>query len=179
MDNEKEQKGYVVDGYLFATEKQAQEAKKELEGIKFLQRNNDMKDAKVLVQIYNRLLEQGLFHTPIGLNYLKYLQNAIRAGGGEDVAPIPVRKGRTDDHDSMQFRKNMKELNDVGNVYRKRFRVAMFVISLLSACLVFMICVAATTDQPNILNYEDKIVNKYEQWEQELERREQDLKKTP
>lgn len=177
MDNKKEDKGYIVEGYLFATREEAERARKELEGIKYLQRNNNMKDIRVLEQVYEKLLKQGLFCTPVGLNYLKYLQNAIRANGDNQIAPIPVRSTGMEAQTSMRFRRNLKELDDVGGVYKKKFRVAMAVIGVLLVCMVIMFGIAATTNQPNILNYEEKVIDKYEQWEQELERREQQLKK--
>ena len=34
-----------------------------------------------------------------------------------------------------------------------------------------------TGSHPNIINYENKIINKYETWEMDLEKREEELKK--
>lgn len=177
MDNHTDMKDLVVDGYLFATEEEAQVARKELQGIQFLQRNNNIKDIKVLKQIYQKLLQQGLFKTPIGLNYLKRLQSAIIAKeGSENITPIPVNSAKTLSATSLRERKTMMDLNDVGGIYRKRFHLALIVIAILGGCLVFMIGIAATTNQPNILNYEEKIIDKYEHWEQELNERESQLK---
>lgn len=177
MEEQKQEKGFVVDGYLFATEEEAQEARKELQGILYLQKNNNLRDAKVMLQIYQKLLEQGLFRTPIGLNYLKYLQNNIRNSNLVDsVPPIPVFRGKREEISSLNESKTMMELNDVGGMYRRRFRIAIFVIIILLAGMAAMIGIAATTNQPNILNYEQEIIDKYEQWEQELEMREKNLK---
>jgi len=176
---EQEVQGYIVDGYLFSTEKEAKIAQKELQGIIYLQKNNDMKDLKVVKQIYQKILKQGLFKTAVGINYLKQLQNfIISKEGQDDILPIPV--GDRDDslakNTSMRERKAYLELDDVGWKYRKRFRLAVIVIGVLSACVVFMMIVASTTNQPNILNYEEKLIDKYEHWEQELEEREKLLK---
>lgn len=175
--------GYVVDGFLFADRQDAARAAKELQGILYLQRNNNLKDIRVMKQVYQKLLSQGLFRTPVGLNYLKYLQNAIAAKEGfEEVSPIPVQmyenrsadggKGTQDSNRTLHLR----EMDDIGFRYRRRFRIAMAVVAVLSACLVCMLVIASTTNQPNILNYEEKLVDKYEQWEQELEERESLLK---
>lgn len=173
---EKDVKGYIVDGYLFADQKEAQTAQKELQGIRYLQRNNNLKDAKVMLQIYQKLLSQGMFHTPVGLNYLKQLQDALRAKGiTEDIPPIPA-VGSTNEKTLANMKNTMTELNDVGGRYRRRYRIALAVMAIMAAGLVFVTIVAATTNQPHILNYEEKIIDKYEQWEQELETREQRLK---
>lgn len=176
MDN-KENKGYVVDGFLFATESEAQVARKELQGILYLQKNNNLKDVKVMRQVYLKLLKQGLFHTQVGLNYLKHLQNAIGAKEGmENLPPIPVERKEIDTQSVQKMKKAMSELDDVGHKYRIRFRISLIVIMALLACVCFMIGIAATTNQPHILNYEEKIIDKYEHWEKELEEREQKLK---
>lgn len=173
-----DKKGYIVDGFLFGTEKQAQTAQKELQGIRFLQKNNNMKDPKVLLQVYHKLLEQGLFSTPVGLNYLKRIQNELQAKGMEDeLMPIPVASEGMDKKNPISVRKTMMELNDVGDVYKKKFQLSLIVIAILTGCLLFMVGVAATTNSPHILNYEEKMITKYEKWEQELEQREQNLKK--
>ncbi len=170
--------GYIVDGFLFGTQKEAQRAEKELQGIQFLQKNNNMKDVKVLLQVYHKVLEQGLFSTPVGLNYLKRMQSELRAKGmGDDLLPIPVAGDGMDKKNPISLKKTMMELNDVGDRYKKKFRVSLLVIAILSGCLLFMVGVAATTNNPHILNYEEKIITKYEKWEQELEQREQSLNK--
>lgn len=176
MEENKDIKGYVVDGYLFESEKEAQTAQKELQGILYLQRNNNLKNIKVMKQIYEKLLKQGLFRTPVGLNYLKQLQTAIvEKEGAKSVSPIPVGGKGTEEVSNLRVRKTMQDLNDVGFKYRKRFRISVAVIGILSACLVFMLVLASTTNQPNILNYEEKLVDKYEHWEQELDEREKML----
>lgn len=173
----KKEEGYIVEGYLFATQKEADEAEKELQGIRYLQKNNNMKDIKVLEQVYCKVLEQGLFHTPVGLNYLKYLQNTMKSRGIEEIIPIPVKQSGMDKGTTMSLKRRMLQLDDVGGVYRRKYRICIIVIAVMAVCMAGMLCIAATTNQPNILNYEQKIVDKYEQWEQELQNREQKLQK--
>ena len=49
---------------------------------------------------------------------------------------------------------------------------SMIVNAMLVAVIVVMFYIAYTSDNPNILNYENNLVNKYAQWEQELSERE-------
>lgn len=47
---------------------------------------------------------------------------------------------------------------------------------ILLISVVSMMLLAATSDSVNILNYENKLIDKYSSWEQELEEREQAVK---
>ena len=55
---------------------------------------------------------------------------------------------------------------------KKRLITSMIVNAMLVAVIVVMFYIAYTSDNPNILNYENNLVNKYAQWEQELSERE-------
>ena len=56
---------------------------------------------------------------------------------------------------------------------KKRLRISLIVNLFLAVLVVGMVIITLTSDQPNIVNYENKIVDKYAQWQQELEEREQ------
>lgn len=169
-----QEEGYIVEGYLFATQKEADEARKELQGIQYLQKNNNMKDARVMEQVYTKVLEQGLFHTPVGIHYLKNLQTTLRSKDYEELLPIPVRQ-QEDTKTTFSMRRRLLRLDDVGGSYRRKYRICIAIIAILAACITFLFAIAATTNQPNILNYEQKIIDKYEKWEEELQNREQKL----
>ena len=47
---------------------------------------------------------------------------------------------------------------------------------ILLISVVSMMLLAATSDNVNIVNYENKLIDKYSSWEQELEEREQAVK---
>lgn len=175
MDNQNET-FYIVDGYLFQTEKEAQMAKKELKCVEFLQKNNNIKDPKVALEVYHKLLKQGLFCTPIGIHYLKYLQNMILSKGiVENVEPIPLKSKVKEPKITVQEKKRMLDLDDVGGVYKRKYRICLVIIGVLLTCVIGMFIIASTTTHPTILNYEEKLINKYEQWEMELEEREKNL----
>ena len=56
---------------------------------------------------------------------------------------------------------------------KKRLRISLIVNLFLAVLVAGMMIITLTSDQPNIVNYENKIVDKYAQWQQELEEREQ------
>ncbi len=57
-----------------------------------------------------------------------------------------------------------------------RFRVSVILNVLLVLAVIAMFVIALYADQPNILNYERAITDKYAAWEQELTEREQAVK---
>lgn len=91
--NNKE-KGFVVGGYTFKTKQEAQEAKDEMNAIKYLSGKTDGKDPKQVYVLYNKIIDRQLFYTSIGLNYLKNLQQFLYNSPDipdDKIKPIPVK----------------------------------------------------------------------------------------
>lgn len=59
---------------------------------------------------------------------------------------------------------------------RKYLRFSIAVNLFLMIVAVGMIVITLMDDHPNIINYENKIIDKYAEWEQELDEREQSIK---
>lgn len=171
-----EEKYFIVDGYLFQTEKEARMAEKELACVEFLQKNNNLKNPKVILEVYHKILEQGLFQTPVGIHYLKQLQNTILSRKiVEKLEPIPVKSDVKEAKTTIQEKNRMLNLDDVGGVYKRKYRICLGIIGVLLICVIGMFVIASTTEHPTIINYEEKLINKYEQWEMELKERENNI----
>ncbi|CDF41499.1 putative uncharacterized protein [Roseburia sp. CAG:182] len=84
----------------------------------------------------------------------------------KDILPIPVKSGNADTKP-----KEQKEKTD----FKKRYQTLTVICALLVIMVVSMFAITLTSDSPTILDYEKKIVNRYEAWEQELDAREQEL----
>ena len=54
----------------------------------------------------------------------------------------------------------------------KKLKTSIIVNVVLALMVVAMFFIATTGKNPNILNYENAIINKYAEWEQELRERE-------
>ena len=133
--------GYRVDGFSFETEEEARQAKKELDGIAYIRTQTKMNDPDVIFTLYNRLVEQQIFETAVGIEFLRELQNYLETVPyikKEDIVPIPVP--------------------DKGLDEERRFAITYI-----------------SGNSTNIFNYEQKIIDKYEAWEQELSQREADV----
>lgn len=174
---EQQNKEYIVEGYLFSSEQEAKLARKELDAINYMRKMNNMKNPKVIFQVYDKMISRKLFVTPVGLDYLKGLQKQLRAKfNDEDIPPIPVIDiDSNPDVSVINLRKSMLEFEDVGNYFRRRIKVLSVINIMLIAALICMIVLASTTNNAHILNYEKTLINRYEQWKQELEQREKEL----
>ena len=191
------QETYEAGGFVFRTKKEAELAQREIEGTKYLRQKLDMENPNAVFSIYQNLIEQDLFETPVGYCFLKELRDyllMIPAISNEEVLAIPIRYPQTEEEEKKQKKeqkkeeqrkerqrekekaKNKKEQKKEGKNYKGRCQFFMVTSLILLISVVSMMLLAATSDNVNILNYETKLIDKYSSWEQELEEREQAVK---
>lgn len=191
------QETYEAGGFVFRTKKEAELAQREIEGTKYLRQKLDMENPNAVFSIYQNLIEQDLFETPVGYCFLKELRDyllMIPAISNEEVLAIPIRYPQTEEEEKKQKKeqkkeeqrkerqrekekaKNKKEQKKEGKNYKGRCQFFMVTSLILLISVVSMMLLAATSDNVNILNYENKLIDKYSSWEQELEEREQVVK---
>ncbi len=208
------------------------EEKKELEGIKYLKENNDMTDPKIVLNVYNRMVEGRIFRTKVGTEYLRELQEYLLSNGVDRslIKAIPIieeeeielveeeplgnkkgfkpveRKNRQHENKKENVstedfrRKNAmdasgtekisdiaktakkkeksranKDIDAKENKYRERFHISLILNIVLVAVIIILFFIAASKDNPTVLNYEEKLLNKYSSWAEELESREREL----
>lgn len=60
--------------------------------------------------------------------------------------------------------------------FKTRFRASFFINVILLLIVAGMFAVTATSGNINIVNYENALVEKYENWESKLEEKEEQLK---
>ena len=184
---------YCIDGFLFQTEEEAEQAQKEVEGIHYIKANLDMEDPQAVLQVYDNLIKQRLFETPVGYCFLHELKEylvGIPTISNEDIKAIPIVQ--TEQADLSETKKSQKKSEKKAekkqkqsrqktqkkekNVnYKSRCTVFMTTTLILAISVITMMILAATSDNVNILNYENKLIDKYSAWEQELDEREQAL----
>lgn len=191
------QETYEAGGFVFRTKKEAELAQREIEGTKYLRQKLDMENPNAVFSIYQNLIEQDLFEIPVGYCFLKELRDyllMIPAISNEEVLAIPIRYPQTEEEEKKQKKeqkkeeqrkerqrekekaKNKKEQKKEGQNYKGRCQFFMVTSLILLISVVSMMLLAATSDNVNILNYENKLIDKYSSWEQELEEREQAVK---
>ncbi len=190
----------IIDGFEFADLKEAMQAAKEVEGVRYIRSKTDMDNPEMVLQIYNKMVSQEMFDTVVGHCYLKELQNylydaraiadhailpikierpAAYEAAGEDIAPAgePIRQETSKIPVLPRVTENTQPGGKVSHTdYKLRSQVFGIASAVLAACVILMFVIMATSGSPNIINYENELIDKYEQWEQELVERENAVK---
>lgn len=165
---------YIVDGFLFLSREDAAAAREEMKKARYLQRHLSAQTVETIRELYQKALEDRIFQTPVGLAFVSELRERLIEEGIEefDIEPIPVY------YDVVQnkMREGFEKKEEPREEPRKesgRLKVSVVFNVILGLLVAIMFYVAMTGNNPNILNYESVIVNKYAAWEQELTGREQ------
>ena len=168
-----DEKQFVVDQYLFETEEEYQLAISEKKKIQYIDEHTDYRVIENVVVLYKRMIETHMFQTPVGYAYLERIYRLLLQNGvtTEDLPRIFVKKKI-----SLAGRKEiMRENRLLRNGIERKKRTNSIIITVCIALAVVVIAlfsVAFTGQHPNILNYENVILDKYSAWEQELTERE-------
>ena len=176
-----DEKNQIVGGYIFRTEEDARLANAEKQKIKYLEERIDYNTPDSIKYIYEKAIQDRIFRTPVGLRYLKHLQDFLLEQPGfepDNVAAIPL--GMTfSGEPSEQVQPARKKVRDRGQEPDGR-KCALIISVISNVLLVIAICamfaISLKSDQPNIFNYERAIRDKYSTWEQELTEREQKIR---
>ncbi|MBQ7955881.1 MAG: hypothetical protein IJ282_09025 [Lachnospiraceae bacterium] len=171
-----QQDAKVVDGYCFLGEDDAELARQEEKKIMYMDRHMDYSVPEKVLMLYTRSIDERIFKTPIGYDYLRKMQDFLLNSpeiNPEDVPPIklfvnfkPTMRSRTNPaRERVQPPAEKKKVN--------KFALSVLLNFTLAIAVAVMFYIAVKSDNPNIINYENAVVNKYAAWEEELTQREQ------
>lgn len=165
-----------VGGYLFFTEKDARLAEKEQKKIEYLEARVDYSRPESILTVYEKSIQERIFRTPVGLEYLRKLRSFLLEQAEiepEKVGDIELycTFGGENGSGSGPAKKHLKPSEDTEKT--KQWVIISFVLNiLLLVAILFMFRFALESKNPNILNYERAITDKYAAWEEELTERE-------
>ena len=174
-----------INGFVFTDEAEAEQAKKEAQGIHYVEERADMHHPETVLEIYNKMVKQELFETAVGYTYLKELQEYLiqnPAINNGDILPIYVTHPMLEEslkkklRISAKHQSNEKKAAKKADGYRKKYEITLFISVVLAVSVIGMFIIASTSNSPTILNYENKLIDKYAAWEQELDEREAAIK---
>lgn len=177
MENKAKQ-GVEAEGFLFLNGEDAALAEKERKQIEYLEKKLDYKNPEQVLSVYKKLIEERTFKTPVGMIYLKHLQNFLlnKAYIANDrISAIPVDEPC--DRSMPEPRAKLKSVQQA-KIQKKEKQAARFKISVilnlaLTAMIIAMFWMTMQSDTPNMINYKTALENKYATWDQELTEREQ------
>lgn len=171
----------IVDGYFFGSFEDADAAVKELKNTTYLNERTTSMNKAQLKAVYDKMLDEKVFKTPVGWEYLKKLKKRLMESGyaEEDVRPIPiyVNFGAQKEDDTLNIaRQYVRPSQKRKYTVKDSLRISIAVNILLVILVLVMFFITLKSDNPNILNYKEVITNQYASWEQELTEREKALR---
>lgn len=178
MANSEEKR--LMGGFLFQTEKEAKLAEVERKKIAYLESRVDYSRPEDILYIYDKTVKENVFSTPVGMIYLKQLQEFLLNQDGIDpasVVAIPLSHTYQEYGKAQSARERLQSKHEQ-EMGAKKSQLAVSVILniLLVIAMIAMFVISLNSDIPNIINYKQTITNQYATWEQELTERERALR---
>lgn len=167
---------FIVGGYHFNSLTDARLAEEEIKKAEYFEERAAGRSTQNLLAVYDKILDEKIFKTPVGWEYLKKMQEELRLSGvpEENIRAIPMYSSfyyRTGDEiDAYSVKQRIKPAKPKKEI--NKFQVSVIINILLLLLVLAMFLVALQSKNPNILNYKQAITNQYAEWDQELTERE-------
>ncbi len=186
-------KEWIVEGFRFQSEDEARAASKEAEGIRYIEGKLNREFPEAILQVYLKLIYDKVFSTPVGLTYLKELQDQllkspmimeseiipIELPQKAEIEEIVVKEIKSKGIGNIKNKKREKidktdKTEKIEKTEKKMKKInTLFVVNIfLVLTVIAMFVLISTSNVPTIINYKNKIINQYEQWDKELTQRE-------
>lgn len=167
-----------IEGYCYGSQTDAKRAEVELKKAEYFESKLAGRNAQNVLAVYNKILDEKIFATPTGWEYLKKLQRQLRELNVEEekIRPIPLFVTFVHEEEKAVVRERIipKKKKDTA---KSMLRMSVLFNIMLAVLVGVMFYIAATSDNPNIINYRNEVVNEYAAWEQELTEREKEVRK--
>lgn len=147
------------------------EEEKELEGIRYIREQNDMEDMGTVLALYNKLSEKKLFHTQAGKAFMEEMRNRLLAAPEIDNNEIAGYQQKAV-HGNEEEEKAQKVEDRIISKYKYKYYNSLMINIILALALVLGFLITTNAKNVNIINYENKLVDKYQEWEAQLKERE-------
>ena len=173
----------TVRGFRFSALADAKTAEEEYKKMVYISQRMNKDNPEEVLAIYHKMIENGLFVTPVGVDFLMRVWEFLVECGSIDperIRPIETgslftQRARNEARAEARPRVTTDLVAENKNLKRKyRIAVAVAVISICLVAAMFM--VARSSDNPNIINYKTAIENQYAEWEESLTEREKALR---
>lgn len=165
----------VVDGYIFRSKKEFERAKKEYETVHNIMRNISMDNEEEIIKLYSKLVAKKYFQTPVGLSFLHDLRQSVLDGKENASMPyvpvVPSVRMRAPEQQEREYRK-LKDQFDRQSIIKSRLTIAVVAMAVI---IVGMIFIVMTNDNVGFFKAEEKVLNKYSTWQEQLDKREEEL----
>ncbi len=180
----KKQSPIIVNGYAFFNEQDALLAESERKKVEYLHAHMELKDPDKIMAVYKKALDDRMFKTPIGVDFLREVQTFLIEQcdfpeGDVPAIPLYVEYDKELKEREVVNHRKIKGKKADGDDKSKRvpfiFVSVVLNIALLAA-VIAMYIITMNSENPNILNYETNLINQYSSWDQELTEKEKELR---
>lgn len=169
---------FEINGFLFENMADYELAKKEQNNIIGLKNRMNMDDIPGLKLVYEKLVAKNYFHTVIGISFLSELREYIvKSQGTDDLSSILIQEVKPpaaayEKPDNDRYIKLKNELDKIKSTRTK----LVITICALAVIIIGMVIMTATNDNSGFFNAEEKVLDKYSAWQEQLLQKEQELK---
>ena len=170
---------YKAEGYSFFKETDAALAESERRKVEYLEAHLDYDNPESILRIYEKAVEERIFKSPVGLFFLKNMQLYLLNHPEIEPETIPAIPLYVSFDTELREQPNpvRKRVNPEPPPKNSKGLTISVILNIGLVILVFaMFVVTLSADQPNILNYERVLTNRYASWEQELTEREKNVR---
>lgn len=171
-----EQNSLIVGGFAFQSAKEAENALREQQNIEIIRERAVISDSSAVYELYEKLVERDMFKSIVGYSFLYELRYQLLHDFGYNeeelsMITIPTRMQYDTANEKKQIilEKHLERLL----LIRKRMTI---VIAALAFMIIAMFVIAVLNPNTGYANTENKIINKYSAWQEELEEREKAVK---
>lgn len=167
-------KEYTYQGFVFTSEEELTEAKKEAEVVAYIRSQADLGNVKTVVKLYNRLIEKGTLVTVLGIAFLKELrsralENGTVAESSLKPLPEPVKK------EKVRFDPKMTKERKLLEFYKEKSKRLTFTVVVLCIVIVILFAIRLFGTASPFTDYEQKVLDEYAGWKEELTEQEERL----
>lgn len=167
---------WIVEGFQFGTEQDANLAKNEKLRIERLEERMDYDNPEVIYAVYKKAVGNRVFKTPVGYVFLKKLQKILEENPDfeKEIQEIPVQGVYSLRESTAPAALRVKVSTAKPKPTKKMLglRASLFVNVMLLLLVALMFYISMTASNPTALNYERAVQNRYSAWEKELSERE-------
>ncbi|MDE7367006.1 MAG: hypothetical protein K2N24_06600 [Lachnospiraceae bacterium] len=174
--NVSEEQGLIVGGFLFGSNKDAQNALREQRNVEALKEKIDFNNVNEITALYKRLVERKVFKTLVGLQFLSEYREYLVEDLHMDEADVPyiyvLPSGGfpRNKQEQLEFLQNE---NQKIEAEKRKYVISTFV---LIGVIIAMFIITVLNPNVGYINTENKILNRYAGWEEDLTRREAEIR---
>ena len=176
----------LLAGFNFESREAYDRARKEAEFIRKADETMDLSDGRTALKLYNKITKEKAFTSIVGYYFLLELRRVIvetGVAGEKSLSPVPIREVLKQENDTLADQslevEKYKQLYEGQRTINKKYKIGILVCVLVLVAFVVVNIRLEYSVFTYFTNYkatmESELVDKYQSWADELQRREDAL----